>query len=167
MEELLRSTAERAIRYLEGLDERSVAPSPAAIERLVELGGPLPDGPSDPTEVVALLDEVGSPATVVNAGGRFFGFVNGGSLPAALAANWLAGAWDQHALLNISSPVAAALEEVSLAWLLEALALPSECGGGFVTGATMASFAGLAAARHSVLAQAGWDVESDGLFGAP
>src|SRR4051812_6180311 len=112
MEELLRSTAERAIRYLAGLDERSVAPSPAAIERLVEVGGPLPDGPSDPAEVVALLDEVGSPATVVNAGGRFFGFVNGGSLPAALAANWLAGAWDQHALLHISSPVAAALEEV-------------------------------------------------------
>jgi glutamate/tyrosine decarboxylase-like PLP-dependent enzyme len=149
------------------LDERGVAPTAEAIDRLAQLGGPLPDGPADPIDVLALLDNVGSPATVVNAGGRFFGFVNGGSLPAALAANWLAGAWDQNAGLVVSSPVAAALEEISLAWLLEALSLPPECGVGYVTGATAANFTGLAAARHTVLEHAGWDVESDVLFGAP
>src|SRR5215831_7905188 len=167
MDDLLRSTAQRATRYLDTLDRRGVAPAPAALERLRDLGGPLPEGPSDPGAVMALLDEVGSPATVVNAGGRYFGFVNGGSLPAALAANWLAGAWDQNAGLSVSSPVAAALEEIGLRWILDVLALPATAGGGFVTGATMANFAGLAAARHALLARQGWDVERDGLFGAP
>src|SRR5262245_9491565 len=167
MDDLLRVTASRATRYLDGLATRGVAPAPAAVERLKDLGGPLPEAPSDPGAVLALLDDVGSPATVVNAGGRYFGFVNGGSLPAALAANWLAAAWDQNAGLSVSSPVAAALEEISLRWILDALALPATAGGGFVTGATMANFAGLAAARHALLQRQGWDVERDGLFGAP
>src|SRR5204863_9917261 len=102
-----------------------------------------------------------------SAGARFFGFVTGGSLPAALAANWLAGAWDQNAFAFISSPVAAMLEEIALRWLLDVLGLPVSGGGAFVTGATMANFSGLAAARQSVLKSAGWDVEADGLFGAP
>jgi glutamate/tyrosine decarboxylase-like PLP-dependent enzyme len=101
------------------------------------------------------------------AGPRFYGFVIGGSLPASLAANWLAGAWDQNAGLYASSPVAACLEEVALGWVLELLQLPSECGAGFVTGATMANFTALAAARHAVLQKVGWDVEAEGLFGAP
>jgi glutamate/tyrosine decarboxylase-like PLP-dependent enzyme len=167
MDNLLRDTAHRATRYLDGLATRGVAPAPSAVARLPELGGPLPDGPTDPSAVVALLDEVASPATVVNAGGRYFGFVNGGSLPAALAANWLAGAWDQNAGLSVASPTAAALEEISVRWILDVLSLPVTSGGGLVTGATMANFAGLAAARHALLARQGWDVERDGLFGAP
>jgi glutamate/tyrosine decarboxylase-like PLP-dependent enzyme len=113
------------------------------------------------------LDEAGSPATVASAGGRYFGFVIGGSLPASLATNWLAGAWDQMAGMATSSPVAAKLETVALRWLLDVLRLPAEAGAGFVSGATMANFSGLAAARHALLRQAGWDVEADGLFGAP
>src|SRR5690606_10388547 len=108
-----------------------------------------------------------SPATVASAGRRYFGFVTGGSLPAALAANWLAGAWDQNAAMVVSAPVAAKLEQVTLGWLREVLALPPGTGGGFVTGATMANFTGLATARHAVLEEAGWNVETDGLFGAP
>ncbi|SRR5579883_492375 len=165
--DLLALAAERAIRYREGLDERRVAPSPEEIERLAALAGPLPDGPADPAAVLTLLDEMGSPATVATAGGRYFGFVNGSSLPVTLAANWLAGAWDQNAAFVVMSPLAAALEEISLRWLLELLGLPAGCGGAFVTGATMANFTALAAARHALLEQVGWDVEAQGLFGAP
>jgi glutamate/tyrosine decarboxylase-like PLP-dependent enzyme len=167
MEELLREVAERAIRYRDGLNARGVAPSPEAVERLARLGEPFPQKPADPRDVLALLDEVGSPATVATNGGRFFGFVTGASLPAALAANWLAGAWDQNAFSFASSPAAVALEEVALGWLIDALALPEGCGGAFVTGATMANFTALAAARHDVLERLGWDVEAEGLFGAP
>jgi glutamate/tyrosine decarboxylase-like PLP-dependent enzyme len=117
--------------------------------------------------VLDTLDRIGSPATMGMAGRRYFGFVIGGSLPAALAANWLAGAWDQCAGLFASSPIGAVLEEISLDWLLDVLELPPATGGAFVTGATMANFTALAAARDSVLARAGWDVEADGLFGAP
>ncbi len=167
MEELLRDTARRAIRYLNGLDDRSVAPTAEAVARLEALGGPLPDAPSDPADVLALLDEVASPATVASAGRRYFGFVIGGSLPAALAANWLAAAWDQNTALRVMSPAAAALEEIAGAWLVDILGLPAGTAAGFVTGATMANLAGLAAARHAVLEASGWDVEARGLFGAP
>ncbi|MDQ6834252.1 MAG: aminotransferase class V-fold PLP-dependent enzyme [Chloroflexota bacterium] len=167
MEVLLRDTAGRAARYLAGLEDRRVGPTPEAIGRLPALAGPFPDGPTDPADVLALLDDIGSPATVASAGGRYFGFVTGGALPAALAANWLAGAWDQNCAFAVMSPVVAALEEVSLDWLRDALHLPAGCGGGFVTGATVANFTALAAARHAVLERVGWDVEADGLFGAP
>lgn len=167
LSDLLKMTAERATRYREGLIEHRVAPTPEAIARLSELGGSLPEQPMDAQTILRLLDEVGSPATVTMAGGRYFGFVNGSSLPATLAANWMAGAWDQNAALSVMSPVAARLEEIALGWLLELLHLPSTCGGAFVTGATMANLTGLAAARHFVLEKAGWDVEAKGLFGAP
>ncbi len=167
MNSILRDAATRGARYLEQLDARSVAPSMEALGRLSELGGPLPEGPTDPAGVLALLDDVGSPATLATAGRRFFGFVISGALPAALAANWLGSAWDQNAALVAASPVSAALEETALRWLVDVLDLPSSCGGAFVTGATMANFTALAAARHAVLEQAGWDVESDGLFSAP
>src|SRR5215469_9838240 len=167
MHELLNDAAARAIRYLDGLDARRVAPTPEAIADLKELDGPLPEEPTDPATVLALLDDFGSPGTVATAGPRFFGFVIGGSLPAALAANWLAGAWDQPAFAYAVSPTAATLEEIALRWLLDIFGLSPTCGGAFVTGATMANFCGLAAARHSVLKNAGWDVEADGLFGAP
>lgn len=165
--EVLGLAAERAIRYRDALAERAVVPSAEALARLPAMGGPLPAAPSDPAEVVALLDEIGSPATVASAGGRYFGFVTGSTLPAALAAGWLAAAWDQNGALALMSPAATALEEVTVGWLVELLGLPAGCGAGFVTGATMGNFTCLAAARHAVLARAGWNVEEQGLFGAP
>ncbi len=167
MKELLNLTAQTAARYLEDLEDRSVAPTDAALAGLTELDEPLPELPMDAECILKTLDRLGSPATTGMAGRRFFGFVIGGSLPAALAANWLAGAWDQCPGLFVASPIGAALEEVSLAWLLDVLKLPADCAGAFVTGATLANFTALAAARHAVLARAGWDVEADGLFGAP
>ena len=165
MKELLAETEERATRYVLGIGARRVAPQPEDVARLEMLGGPLPEGPSDATEVLALLDDIGSPATVATTGGRYFGFVMGGSLPAALAAHWLAGAWDQNAAMRVMSPVAAKIEEIVMAWMLELLSLPSGSGMGFVTGTTMANFTALAAARTALLKRAGWDVEEDGLFG--
>jgi glutamate/tyrosine decarboxylase-like PLP-dependent enzyme len=166
MHELLTPTAERAIRYLEGLNERGVAPDPAAVARLAELDIPLPTDPSPADETVALLDSY-SAATMAMAGPRFFGFVIGGALPVSLAANWLASAWDQNAALVEVTPLPAKIEDIALGWLRDVLGLPPETGVGFVTGATMANFTCLVAARHSVLKQAGWDVEADGMFGAP
>lgn len=167
MDYQLTSVAERAIRYLQTLESRRVAPTPEALQHLSRLDEPFPDQFTDPETVISLLDEIGSPATVASAGPRFFGFVVGGSLPVALAANWLAGAWDQNAGLVILSPIAAKLEEVAMRWLIEVLRLPAGCGAGFVTCATQANFSGLAAARHALLARQGWNVEAQGLFGAP
>lgn len=167
MRELLHDAAARSVRYLDGLPTRPVAPAPAAVEALTALDEPLPAGPTDDRETLRLLDDVVSPATMAMAGPRFFGFVIGGSLPIALAANWLAGAWDQNAVLHRPTPGVAQLEQIALRWLLDVLRLPAECTGAFVTGATVANLCGLAAARHVVLARAGWNVEADGLFGAP
>lgn len=167
MDDLLALAAERAQRYRAGVRNRHVAATPDAVARLALLGGPLPDEPTDAAEVFTLLDDIGSPATTASAGGRYFGFVTGSSLPVTVVANWLAGAWDQNSMLSVMSPVAAAVEEIALRWLLDLLALPADAAGAFVTGATMANFTSLAAARHAVLRQAGWDVEADGLFGAP
>jgi len=167
MTDLIKFVAERAIAYQQGLGDRKVAPTPEAVARLSELNVPLQFWPVDPAVVIAQLDEIGSPATVATTGGRYFGFVIGGSLPAAQAANWFVDLWDQNACLERLSPVSIALEEIALGWLLDILGLPSDCGGAFVTGGCIANFTGLAAARHGVLARAGWDVEADGLFGAP
>ena len=160
----MNDAARRACRYIEALGERPVA---ADVARLAALGGALPEEGMQPSELLALLDDVGSPATVASAGGRYFGFVTGGVLPASLAASWLASAWDQNALSSVTSPVGATIESVALDWVRDVLGLPDECAGAFVTGATMANFTALAAARRAVLARAGWDVERDGLFGAP
>ena len=167
LDPLLGEAARRAQNYLDGLDERPVYPAAEALAKLTAFDEPLPEGPGDPLETLTLLDEAGSPATVASAGGRYFGFVIGGSLPAALAANWLAGAWDQNAGMGASSPVGAKLEDVALEWLLDVLRLPAGSGGGFVSGATMANFSGLAAARHALLERQGWNVEAQGLFAAP
>ncbi len=165
---LLLDAARRAVVFLEGLDERRVFPEEAALSRLDEaLAGALPDEPSDAQDVLARIDELGSPAAVASAGGRYFGFVTGGTLPAALATNWLASAWDQNAFSHASAPGVARFEQAALRWTKQALDLPESCAGTFVTGATMASFTGLAAARHAVLRQVGWDVGRRGLFGAP
>jgi glutamate/tyrosine decarboxylase-like PLP-dependent enzyme len=164
---LLQSAAARAQRYLDTLPQRRVAPAPADVARLSAFDTPLPNLPTDPEQVLRELDEYGSPATVASAGPRYFGFVTGGSLPATLAANWLAGAWDQNVFLSVMSPIALTLETVALGWLVDLFALPAGTAGGFVTGATMANFTALCAARHALLARAGWNVEADGLFGAP
>jgi glutamate/tyrosine decarboxylase-like PLP-dependent enzyme len=127
----------------------------------------LQDDSIDAAKVLAELDTLGSPATVACTGGRYFGFVTGGALPAPLAANMLAAAWDQNSGLEVQSPIAAHLERVCRDWMIALLGLPAQTEIGFVTGATMANFTGLAAARHSVLRAQGWDVEAQGLFGAP
>jgi len=167
MRHLLETTAQRAISYLEGIGGRSVAPSPGAIAALAELDTPMPAGPTPAEDVVALLDRVISPATLAIAGPRFFGFVIGGSLPAALATNWLVQAWDQNSALANVTPGTARVEAIALRWLLELLGLPATAAGAFVTGGTMANFTSLAAAGHNVLARAGWNVEADGLIGGP
>jgi len=167
MEPLLRDAADRAAKYLEVLEERRVSPTPSALEGLGRFSRPLLDQPLPAGEVLEELDTIGSPATVASAGGRYFGFVTGGSLPAALAANILAAAWDQNAVLEIASPVAAALEKVCRNWIVDLFGLPPVAEVGFVTSATMANFAGLAAGRHALLQAQGWDVEARGLFGAP
>lgn len=167
MKKLLKQTAERAIEYQKKLDSRHVAPTADAINRLRELDTPLQDEATAPEEVIRLLDEIGSPATTAMTGGRYFGFVVGGTLPASLASSWLVDTWDQTVSLEVMSPVSVALEDISIGWLLDVLALPKGCGASLVTGATMANFAGLAAARHALLEKEGWNVESQGLFGAP
>jgi len=167
MRKLLLSAAERAADYLEGLADRAVAPDPAAVAGLSAFDVPLSDEPASPETILRELDEIGSRATMAMAGPRFYGFVIGGSLPAALAANWFAGAWDQNTGLYNSTPATSTLEEVALKWMLDVLDLPRDCAAAFVTGTTVAHISALAAARHAVLARAGWNVEADGLFGAP
>jgi len=164
---LVEQVAGYAKQYLAGVDGRSVAPSAEAVAGLAALCGKLPDGPASAESVVELLHRHGSPATVVNSGGRYFGFVNGGMVPAALGAAFLVSAWDQNAAFQVQSPTALALEETALGWVAEIFGLPAGTGGAVVTGATMANFSALAAARHAILERAGWDVERDGLFGAP
>src|SRR5882757_3112763 len=165
--DVLNLAAVSAHRYVHDVCERRVAPSEAAVSALAELWEPFPSSPSDPGEVITRLDRIGSAATVAMTGGRYFGFVNGGMVPAALAANWLAAAWNQNAALRVMSPIAAELEEIVLRWICEALVLAPECAGGLVTCATMANFTALVTARHALLGRAGWDVASDGMFGAP
>lgn len=166
--DLLADAARRAANYLEGLNERSVGPIPGSAKRLTDaLDEPLPGAPSEAAEIVAFLDEYGSPSTVASAGGRYFGFVTGGAMPATLAANYLAGAWDQNCFSALSSPAIASFEEAALRWVKEALGLPNSAEGALVTGATMAHFTCLAAARNRVLKQSGWNVDAQGLFGAP
>ncbi len=164
---VLNLAADKARRYFREVAERRVSPSEVALAALPELNEPFPLLPSDPCDVIARLDQIGSAATVATTGGRYFGFVNGGMVPAALAANWLAAAWNQNAALRVMSPIAAELEEVVLRWVCEGLGLPPGCAGGLVTCATMANFTALVTARHALLARAGWDVTADGMFGAP
>jgi glutamate/tyrosine decarboxylase-like PLP-dependent enzyme len=167
VEHLLESAAQRAARYRRDLETRNVAPAPEAVAGLGRFDEPFPERPTAPERVLALLDDVGSPATMASAGGRFFGFVVGSSLPATVAAGFLATAWDQNAGIVVLSPAAAQLEAVAMRWILELVGLPSTCGVGFVTCATAANFAALGAARHALLERRGWNVEAQGLFGAP
>ncbi len=165
--DLLTRTSEIARAFLVSLDERPVARplDPATLRDA--LGGPLADEGTDPLAVVESLARIVDPGLVASAGPRYFGFVVGGTHPAGLAADWLTSAWDQNACLFVMSPAAAVAEEVAAAWLLDLLGLPPDASVGFTTGATMANFTALAAARHAVLERAGWDVEAQGLTGAP
>ena len=167
MGDVLNLAAELARKYVREVANRRVGPSGAALAALSELNEPFPDAPSNPADVISLLDKIGSATTVTTTGGRYFGFVNGGMVPTALAANWLAATWNQNAALRVMSPIAAELEEIVLRWVSEALGLPPECAGGLVTCATMANFTALVTARSAILARAGWDVTVDGMFGAP
>jgi glutamate/tyrosine decarboxylase-like PLP-dependent enzyme len=164
---LLDDFAQKAKNYLAGNDNGRVFPPEQSIVRLKELDTPLQADPVDPAEVLNLLDEVGSPATVRNTSGRYYGFVTGGSLPAAMGAKLMSSIWDQNSALRVMSPVSSALEDIAGRWLVDLFGLPADSGFGFVTGDTMANFTALAAARHQVLKNAGWDAEANGLFGAP
>jgi glutamate/tyrosine decarboxylase-like PLP-dependent enzyme len=165
--ELLAGIADYAAHFLSTLRERRIQPTVSVGELRAALGGPLPDGPTDPAKVVARLIEAAEPGIVAIPSGRYFGFVIGGELPAALAADWLTALWDQNAGLYVGGPSASVVEEVATGWLAELLGLPKGVSSGFVTGAQMANVVALAAARHQVLEQAGWDFPRDGLQGAP
>ena len=165
--DLLRRTAEIAADYVESLGERPVFPQVTPEELRAALGGPLPEEPVDPEQVLEDLATGAEPGVVAMGSGRYFGFVIGGALPAALAADWLTSAWDQNAGLYVGGPSASVVEQVTREWLVELLGLPAEASIGFVTGTQMAHVTGLAAARFHVLDAAGWDVGADGLTGAP
>jgi glutamate/tyrosine decarboxylase-like PLP-dependent enzyme len=166
-EAALRRAAEIGLAYLAGLDERPVGARTGADDVAGRLGGPVPDSGTDPTRVVEQLAEAVDPGLVASLGPRYFGFVIGGQLPAAAAADWLTTAWGQNAVVHAASPAGAAVEEVAGRWMLELLGLPSDASVGLPTGAGLGNMVGLAAGRHAVLARAGWDVEAQGLYGAP
>jgi glutamate/tyrosine decarboxylase-like PLP-dependent enzyme len=166
-DDVLMLAADKARSYVNGVSERRVSPSEGALAALAELHEPFPASPTSPSDVINTLDQLGSATTMATTGGRYFGFVNGGMVPAAMAANWLAAAWNQNAALRVMSPIAAELEEIVLRWVCEALGLPKECAGGLVTCATMASFTALVTARQALSGRLGWDVAADGMFGAP
>lgn len=167
---LLLRAANHALWYLRGVNERPVRALATSDELRAALGGPLPERghlPGDAIEAIDALVRAGEVGTVASQGPRFFGFVVGGSLPVATAADWLVSTWDQNAGIYALSPLVSVVEEITIGWIRDLLNLPSEWNGGFVTGCQMANFTGLVAARHKVLADVGWDVEARGLTGAP
>jgi len=165
--ELLKLTASLAAEYLDSVPTRSVFPAIEVDELRMALGGPLQDGPRDGAQVISELANKADRGIVASGSGGYFGFVIGGTLPTAMAADWLASTWDQNAGLYACSPAASVVEEIARQWLVELLGLPARTSAGFVTGTQMAHVTGLAAARLHVLEQVGWDVGSDGLTGAP
>jgi glutamate/tyrosine decarboxylase-like PLP-dependent enzyme len=162
---------ERAIHHandwLTSAPGRPIPPRVDADALAATLGGVLPDAPTDPAEVVDLLAAGVEPGLMNMGSGRFYGWVIGGTLPAALAADWLVSAWDQNTGMRFPTPGVVAAEEAAAAWILDLLGLPANADVGFVTGGTMANWTGLVAGRQHVLAKAGWDVNSQGLTGAP
>jgi glutamate/tyrosine decarboxylase-like PLP-dependent enzyme len=165
--DLLELVRGQARYWFETLATRPVRASVTSNQLVQSLGGPLPEDGTSPADVVGLLARVGTRGTIASAGPRYFGFVVGGSLPAALAADWLVSTWDQNAGIFALSPLASTIEQITGSWLRDLAGLPSSMSFGFVTGGHMANFTSLACARHSVLRKIGWDVESDGLNGAP
>ena len=165
--DLLDAAARRSLSYLQRLDSRPVRPTPEDVAQLERFDSYLPATGLDSGEVLALLDDVGSPATMASAGPRFFGFVVGGALPVAVATAWLLDAWDQNGAMDALSPVASRLDEIAVSWIVDLLGLPPGTRGGFVTGTSMANATCLAAARDAVLDGVGWDALGMGLVGAP
>jgi len=163
----LLDAAERGAAYRETLGDRPVAPSPDAVDAVTSFVEPMPSEGADDEAVLAMLDDLGSPASMSMAGPRFFGFVIGGSLPVTVATNWLTTAWDQNVGMHEVTPATSTLERVAMDWMLELFGLPMDAAASFVTGATVANFTSLAAARHRVYSDIGWNVEADGLIGAP
>jgi glutamate/tyrosine decarboxylase-like PLP-dependent enzyme len=166
-ERVLQVATERASRYLAEVPDRPVREQASVEELRASLDRDLPETGEDPATVVEELAEAAEPGLIALASPRYFGFVIGGTLPAALGADWLAGAWDQIASLYACGPSASVAEEISGRWVLELLGLPESAAFGLTTGGTMANFAGIAAGRHAVLDREGWDVEGKGLNGAP
>lgn len=164
---ILDSVADYASVYLDALRERRVYPDKGSLEELKRLPLKLPESTTGAEEILELLNSVGSVNTVATNGGRYFGFVFGGALPASLAANWLASAWDQNAVFKVTSPIAAQIEKIASGWLLDLLGLPSQSAVGFVTGTTMANFCGAIAARYHLCRRMGWDIKSRGMNNAP
>jgi glutamate/tyrosine decarboxylase-like PLP-dependent enzyme len=167
VKDLLGLTSDYASQFIDSLDDRPIPPQASIEELRAALGGPLPEHATDAAEVVAALIEAAEPGIMAMPSGRFFGFVIGGALPVSVAADWLTSTWDQNAGLIGPTPSAGVVEEIVLEWLRELLLLPEGVSAGFVTGCQMAHMTALAAARHRILAQAGWDLAQDGLQGAP
>ncbi len=165
--QMLAQVLGHARSYVAGLDDRAVFPGDDAVEALAVFDEALPEGPMAPEEILDLLHEKGSPATVAQTGGRYFGFVTGGALPVAVAARWLSDVWDQNGAMYVMSPLVSALERVCEKWLVELLGLPAGTVAGFVSGTSVANLCALTAARDEVLRGLGWNVKSQGLFGAP
>ena len=164
---IYRQALDHASDYLDGLRERPVYPTLSALARLSRFDEELPDEPRAARDVLAQLHELGSPATTAQGGGRYFGFVNGGVLPAALAARLLADFWDQNAGLEVMSPIASKLEAVCETWLIDLFGFPPDTAMGLVSGTSLATLCGLLAGRNTILRRHGWDVSEKGLFGAP
>jgi glutamate/tyrosine decarboxylase-like PLP-dependent enzyme len=166
-ERVLEVAGEHARRYLAEVPDRPVREAASVDDLRASLGGDLPESGEDPAAVVEQLAEAAEPGLIALGSPRYFGFVIGGTLPAALGADWLTSAWDQIGSLYVCGPSASVAEEVAGGWVLDLLDLPRDAAFGLTTGGTMANFAGIASGRHAVLARAGWDVEANGLNGAP
>lgn len=165
--QLLDLAHQYSIEYIASINNRSVFPSDSDLENLSVFDETMPVNSSDPVEVLGLLHTNGSPATVAQTGGRYFGFVNGGMYPASLAARWLADTWDQNSALWLMSPVVSKLEEICEKWLVDLFRLPEDTAAGLVSGTSISLACGLAAGRNELLRRLGWDVVAKGLFGAP
>lgn len=164
---IYQQVAEYAYDYLSQVYDRRVFPTEDAIANLAKFDEPVPENPQEPQEILRMLHEKGSPATVAQGGGRYFGFVNGSVIPVSLAARWLADVWDQNAALNVISPIAAKLEHLCEKWMVDLLGLPEGTAAGFVSGTSTATMCGLLAGRDALLSRLGWDVHENGLIGAP
>lgn len=164
---LLKQATQYAFDYIDGVENRGVYPDEAAVDNLKRFDEPLPAHPQSGEDVLALLNDYGAPATVAQTGGRYFGFVNGGVVPTALAARWMADTWDQNPALYVISPIVGKLEQVCEGWLRDLLELPDGTVAGYVSGSSTATLCGLAAARYELLKRLDWDVNAKGLFGAP
>jgi glutamate/tyrosine decarboxylase-like PLP-dependent enzyme len=156
-----------ASAWIDGLDERPVAARATSRELAATFRGPLPETGSRPEEVIAWLTQNADDGMLGSASGRFFAWVIGGAVESALAADWMVATWDQNAALQACGPAAAVIEDVAGEWIKELLGLPREASFAFTTGWQLAHMTGLAAARHALLGRAQWDVEADGMFGAP